>query len=439
MKQIVVTGNLVSGTVTVAPGDYVYVNGNGDTTANGKFTVANVTVNGPQTQSTVTLVEPISLLVQGNGRLNVPLSADNVPYWPAGAAIKLTDAGGYPAPINGVDTYYFNPSTKFGVFNLAATRYPQTYTDIVDITSLGTGQLAVFRTEPFVPGDAVIVTGSYLGINDGSYTVNSIQAEGANFRLTTLENVKQTTPVGQSTDGAMVYAGSYGDAYCAVASAPDLYTAAFFHEQIQFVFGPGAQAYLLDTFSGTGDLSTHTVDSGHTWSIFQVVDDLSELILTGDGFVTTADTNIWARSSWAAPSNGNFYTEVDVYVKSAPATGDPYFRFFAKETNVIDFFGPYVDIYPNLTTNQIMVQINDGAETGGTTHTLSSGVAVNNMITVRLEVVSGNQIKGYINGVLVYTSAVLTYPPLTFTGFNFGVPAGDPTQFKLSRIEAVNT
>lgn len=437
-KQVTVTGNLVSGSQVLTAGDTVYINGNSNAAANGKVTVASATISGSST--IVVFNEPISLLTAGNGRLNVPIGADVVPYWPAGAAVDIQSTGGFPSPVNSTTTYYFNPTTTFGLFNLAKTRYPQKATDIVDLTTLGADQLTVTRTEPFVPGDSVIVSGSYNGINDRAYTINGVAAEGSDYRLTVLETVSQTTPVGLSTDGQMLYTGSFGDAYCAVASAPDLYTAAFFSERIQFDFGPAAAlAYLLDTFSGTGDLSTHTVDSGHIWTVFQLADSLSEMILTGSGTVTTADTDIWVRSNWAAPSNGNFYVEVDLNVKAAPSSGDPYFRMFAKESNLTSFHGPQVDIYPDLATGKIMLLVADTDGTTNHTQVINSFVSVDQQITVKLQVIGGHQFRVYINNNLAYTSATLTYPSLTFTGFNFRVPAGDPTQFGLSRITAVNT
>lgn len=431
LKQFVVAGDLVSGPVTVVPGDTIYISSNTDASTNGKYTVATVTVNVGLTASTVTVVEPVSLVATVSGQLNVPVAANDVPYWPAGAAVRVTSAGTYPFPLQPNVDYYFNPTPTFGVFNLASTRYPQQFSDIIDLSVLGVGQLQIFRSQPFVPGESIRVSGSFEGDNDGVYTINTITPEGANFRLQVLQHVPRTS-AGPS-DGTMVYAGSFGDPYCAVASAPDLYTAAFMHERIDFTFGPlPVQPYLFDTFSGIGNLTGYTNESGHTWSIIQLVDTLDELILTGDGSVTTADTLIWAKSDWVLPGP-TFSYEVELFVKERPASGSPYFRFFIKETGGT-FYGPYVDVYPDAGGTIFIDARNGNLANAGLI--VDTGINVNQKLKVKLNLISNNQITVEVNGVVVYTSAVVTWPTLDFVGFNFTVPAGDTTQFHLDRILA---
>lgn len=443
LKQWTVAGDLVPliGDPLLAPGDIIYVSGNSDLSANGKYTVASVTTNLIHTTSTVTVAETISLIATNTGRLSIPFVGDAVPYWPAGMAVKVSSTASFPIPLNNTTTYYFNPTPSIGVFNLSKVRYPQKFEDIVDLTTLGDGQLSIFRVEPFVPGEMITVTGSYLGENDGQYAINTIEPEGLNFRLTVWQHIPQTTPVASvGSDGNMVYSGGYGDPYCAVAASPSLYTAGFFHERIQFEFGPApVMAYLLDTFSGLGDLSTHTVDSGHAWSILQFGDSLQELVLSGLGTLSTTDTDIWVRSNWVPPVSTTFSAEVDLFVNDAPPSGQPRFTLMAKESNIGTFDGPFVDIQPDLATGKIKVVL--GSTSGGiTTASLFSTVTSVNTgsnIVVKLERFNNDIAKLYINGVLAYTSGSIAWPTLTYVAFNIHTPSGDPTQFALSRIQAV--
>lgn len=229
LKQWTITGAPV-----LVPGDVVYVSGNTDTGSNGKYQVVSAAPSGPST--VITVSEPISITAAVSGRVNVPIAASDVPYWPAGAAVKLSSTGGFPFPLDNTTTYYFNPTTTFGVFNLGKVRYPQQYSDIVDLQELEVDQLTIYRSEPFVPGEMVTVTGSFSNYNDGVYIITTITPEGSNFRLQMPQHIPQMTPVGQPTDGTMTYTGSYGDPFCAIVSAPDLYTAPFFHERIVFEF-----------------------------------------------------------------------------------------------------------------------------------------------------------------------------------------------------------
>lgn len=241
-----VTGDLVSGPVTVNPGDKIYVNSNTDPSSNREYTVTAVSVNGPLTETSITVLEPISVAAASNGRLHVPYLPDEIPYWPAGSAIQLaasvvtSPTNLFPTPVVGATTYYLAPTTTIGVFNLSTKRYPTEYDDIVDLSAIGTGSLDVSRVEPFVPGESIEVTGTSGGANDGTYIIKSIAPEGANFRVGVYQRVDQTTPTGVTPDGVMTYFGSFGDPYCAVADAPSLHTETFIHEKLVFDFGDDA-------------------------------------------------------------------------------------------------------------------------------------------------------------------------------------------------------
>lgn len=429
-----ISGNLLS---SLASGDKIYINGNSDATSNREYTVVTASYNSGTNKTTISVAEPISLTATATGDLYIPVSEDFVPFWPAGSAVKFSTNGTLPFPLNNTDAYYIVPTSRVGVFNISTQRYPQDFSGVFDIMSAGTGRLTIRKVEPFLPGEYVDITGTYLGMNNGRYVIQTIEEEGAYHRAFVREAVTQTTPPSLTTDGTIRYVGSFGDPVATVVSAPPLFTAAYFHERINFEFGPGAAAYLLDTFSGTGNLATHTVDSGHSWTIFQLSDDLKELVLNGNGGLITTDTDIWVRSTWlppAAPST--YYVEVDLYVKEHPGAGSPYFRFFTKEANVATFYGPHVDIKPNATTGKIDLQLWLGDSVVGSFVNIPTNVLVNSTITVRIELTLQNQVKVYVNGSLVYTSVPVTWPTLTFVGFNFRVPSGDPSQFVLQKILA---
>lgn len=420
LKQFTVTGPIIG-----PVGSKVYVRNNADSSTNKEYTVASVLGN------VITVVESVSLTATISGTVNIPVDVDDTaaqPFYAAGTAIQLQSTGTLPTPVQPLTTYYFHPTATPGLFNLGTIRYPQQYTDIVNLTSLGTGQLTMRRVEPFVPGDSVNVTGTIPGGNDGLYIISAVTAEGANFRIHTLQTVPNTAGAG----GSMVFFGDYGSPYCAVASSPDLFVSSYFHEDIEFVFGPmPVQPYLYDTFSGTGSLNGYTNESGHTWNIIQMVDSLDELVRNGEGQLVTSDVDIWAASNWTLPSP-TFFVEVELFVKAKPVSSSPYFRLFAKEAGV-GFLGPYVDIRPDDVTGMILVDARNGnlANLGLLVNT---GVPVDQMIKVRLRVVGGNTLQVLVNGVVVYTSGAIVWPALTRVGFNYTVPAGDPTQFLLNKV-----
>jgi hypothetical protein len=433
---------VVTGDVTIAPyslttGQKIYVNSNTDINANGEYTVSTVTYNGGTGRSTITVNEPISLSATATGQVYIPVSPDDTPYWPAGSAVEMTTSGTMPFPVQQSTLYYFVPTTTVGVFNLSTRRYPAAYSDIVNVLSMGSGTLRVEKVEPFVPGELVRVSGTYQGVNDGIYLTSSVVPEGDDFRIYVREHVPLTTPVGQTTDGIMSFVGDFGDPVGQLIEGPRLLTSTNFHERIRFDFGPPPlAAYILDTFAGTGNLSTHVADSGHTWSVFQLVDSLDELILTGAGQLVTADTDIWARANWAPPAApATFYVEAEVFVKSHPGSGSPYFRMFAKESNLTNFYGPFVDIAPNLATGKIQVSLRTGDSVANTLYQVDT-VNVNSTVVVRMEIVNQNQVRLYVDNTLLHTTATVSWPTFAFVGFNFRTPAGDPTQFMLERFLA---
>jgi len=230
----VLPGNLLS---HISAGDNLYVNNNTDPTSNKTYLVLSASYNSTTDQTTVFASTPVSAAATVSGQASVDVEPTNVPSWPTAAAVKVTTTGTHPTPITGTSTYYFVPTPKYGVFNLSNVRYPTKYDDIVDLTTLGTGNIAIHRTEPFIPGDRVTVSGSVNGNNDGTYIVKTIVSEGSGYRVSVYQNVSSSTPVGMPTDGTMSLDGSFGDPFCTVASADKMHVSVVFAERLQFDFG----------------------------------------------------------------------------------------------------------------------------------------------------------------------------------------------------------
>lgn len=229
----VATDLVSAGPNQLVVGDAFYIASNTDANANGQYVVASIAFAAGAT--TITTVRPISLVATVSGTLNVVVKPDDIAYLPVGASVKIASPGTVPAPLIAGSTYYFEPTAQIGVFNLAHVRYPTQPAEYVDLTTLGSGQLTIDRVEPFVPGEAVIVTGS-TG-NDGIYYVGTIVPEGGNYRISVPQAVPITTPIAQPTDGVMTYGGNFGDPFCAVAHSPALHAETFIAETLHFEFG----------------------------------------------------------------------------------------------------------------------------------------------------------------------------------------------------------
>lgn len=230
--QWTVSGNVAS---QLPPNSYFFISSN-NPSANGRYTVAAATYNSSLNRTTVTTIEPVSLLAQPTGKFNIPIDFDELPYWPPGAAIQLSTTGQMPEPLDPTKTYYFTPSKKVGIFNLSEERYPTEYADIVNLTNGGTGELTAVRSEPFVPGEFVRVDNT--GGNDGDYTVHTIKKSGSTFIIRVLQRVPEDNPNADSPPSTMTYEGSFGDPYCAVAHAPPLHSETYIYEHLVFDFGP---------------------------------------------------------------------------------------------------------------------------------------------------------------------------------------------------------
>lgn len=216
--------------------NHIYVANNAGTGVDGRYTVAAVVVSGAN--SIITVVEPISLLATVSGSVNAPVVFDHLPYWPSGTAVKVTTTGVLPSTLSSQSEYHFVPLGKPGLFNLATTRYPDKFDDFVDLTTLGSGVMTILRTEPFVPGDSVVITGSKNARNDRKYLIGTITKEADNFRIQVLQRVNRSSTSDQAFDGVMTLVTDTFSLpeYCALAKSSDVHAETFIHEDLRFSF-----------------------------------------------------------------------------------------------------------------------------------------------------------------------------------------------------------
>jgi len=234
VRQWTVSGSILA---VATVGSTIYVHDNGGSSANGKYIIESASVVGGNT--IITVVEQISLLAQNNGTLNIQDEVAFVPNWVFGLSVRVSSSGTLPSPLISTDTYYFTPTTTIGVFNLAKKQFPLIFTDIVDITDLGTGVINIERGEIFYPGAVVSVEDTYLSRNNGTYYIRNTVVEGAYVRVTSLQRVNRTTPPSLLTDGIMIIHNFNGydlPSFCLPIDVPDLYTDTFIDERITFEF-----------------------------------------------------------------------------------------------------------------------------------------------------------------------------------------------------------
>jgi hypothetical protein len=236
-------------TLPLVEGDVFYVNGNSTTIANVKYTVDFMPeeVTPGRTGSVIQVKEIIPPLTDASGTMYVTDDINTIPYWPAGLKVKITSTSTLPSPLVNGGTYYFSPTANIGIFNLAITRYPQEFSDYIDLMSIGS-PFKIERAEPFTPGDVVKVYGTQNAANNGNYIISTVDAVGSNFRIGVMQNVPRTTPTPALApyDGAM---GSTRGTYdmpntCPAIRSPDLYASAYFDEHLQFTFEITATDYV---------------------------------------------------------------------------------------------------------------------------------------------------------------------------------------------------
>ena len=189
---------------------------------------------------------------------SVPLQPEVVPTIPYGSAVTMLTTGLLPLPLQPATQYFLIPTTVLGVYNLSYVRYPTRFADYIKITTLGTGKLILQRSEPFVPGDPISISGT--GANDGRYIVHTVSTAGSNYNI----GVYQPIPILQGAIGVMNYSGTFGEAYCAPANAPALHTSAYITERLHFEFSDDPTTIVVNDLlvydSPSGIDTPHRID-----------------------------------------------------------------------------------------------------------------------------------------------------------------------------------
>lgn len=232
LKQWTVSGLLAT---VVTPGVKIYIHNNGGSGVNGTYTIASTAVSSGNT--IITVQEPVSLLAQSNGTLNINDDISVIPNWVLGTAVKVSSTGTLPIPLDDNVKYYFVPCTAVGMFNLSTKPIPTSVSDLVNISTLGVGYISIERTELFYPGAKVEVKSTYLSRNNGIYYVRKVEQEGSYLRVYVVQKVNRTTPQYRSYDGTMTLDPDVGydyPDYCIPLQSPDLYVDTFIDEQITF-------------------------------------------------------------------------------------------------------------------------------------------------------------------------------------------------------------
>lgn len=240
---------------------HIYVSNNTGAGVDGRYDVVSVSSDG--TTSVVTVKQQISLLTTVSGCVNVPMVFDQLPYWPSGTTVKVTTTNTLPQTLVTEHDYHFIPQEKAGLFSLATKRYPDQFEDFVDLTTLGVGSTSIVRTEPFVPGDTVVVSGTKQARNDGTYIIGTITKEADNFRLHVLQRIRRSTTFDQQYDGtvSLVVDTFSLPSYCAVAKSSDMHAEAFVHEDLRFSFEISmSDAVSASLWENNPNAETHTAD-----------------------------------------------------------------------------------------------------------------------------------------------------------------------------------
>ena len=241
-RRWVVEGD-VSDRVTV--GERFFVSSN-EQYVNGAYTVANISVecveyssSNPtvctKSRSTITTIEPISMLARAEGFVNVPTHSDNRVLWSATLGVRLKSTEYTPSPINSDTVHYFNPSPALGTFNLLHTHIPRDYEDYVDVTNLGSGELVLERAEPFVVGDyiEVEVRGVVLRMSVSNISPTEIPGQ---YLIKTNERINEHFEPTDKPIGSAGIFGTYGGPTCPPADVPPTYAVTSITERLTFQF-----------------------------------------------------------------------------------------------------------------------------------------------------------------------------------------------------------
>lgn len=220
-----------------APGDYIEVSIDGETitwmtdtyTGDLYITPINETINSFLIDTTIN----VDYTFTADNITNTLIMSSPRPQWPVGTKVRVSSTGTLPAPLLPDVDYYVQPIPATDSIQLSYVRYPQHYSQYINITSIGTGTLTITRSETFYNGQKVEVVGSYL--NDGIYFVHRVVQENpTQERVYVLGRVTNTTPNSLLTDGTMMGVSSgYSDVgYCPPSNMSNLHVEASMCEKL---------------------------------------------------------------------------------------------------------------------------------------------------------------------------------------------------------------
>ena len=258
-NQITVSGNHTAG---IIPNTKFWISGNGtedpmhpEYSADGEYLVSSVAVVSGNTVITARNSVITTALAGGNLRI------ERLPGWMSGTQMKLSGTGVQPAPMATAGIYYFQPTQTPGVFNLGHKRYPTKYADIVDVTSVGVGDIKIARGELYYPGAAIRVDHTYNTSNRGIYYVKNAVPEGIYTRIYVMQHIESPHGGTATIAGTTSIGGNGFDepTYCPLAKAPGLYTDTFIHEHLQF----SVEVFRRDTI----DAAAIEYQEQHGWGV----------------------------------------------------------------------------------------------------------------------------------------------------------------------------
>ena len=233
-KSIIISGNHLAG---IIPNQTLTISGNGvqdpnhpEYSCDGTYIVASASVVSGNT--VIVVKNSLDTTALTGGTVNI----ERLPGWMSGMQIKLSGAGTQPAPLATASIYYFQPTVTPGVFNLSYKRYPSKYTDVVDVTTVGVGDIKIARGELYYPGAMIKIDHTYVTTNRGAYYVKSTATEGAYTRVYVMQHISSPHGGAAMVAGTISLGGTGFDepVYCPLAKAPSLYTDTFIHEHLQF-------------------------------------------------------------------------------------------------------------------------------------------------------------------------------------------------------------
>ncbi len=196
---------------------------------------------------------------------------------------------------------------------------------------------------------------------------------------------------------------------------------------------PTAYAWFLDTFTGTGDLSTHTPENGPAWAMHpeSPAGTISQFLLDTGTLKSRNDLGGIVPSGYAIPAV-DFYIVVDAICSDTA----PNMLVEIKDTNYAGTpRGPQFEIGNwDFDTYNVYLDTNDG--TVNDTHDADTGVGLGATLTLRIEVRdNGADLRVFVNGAAYYSTTGLAYPlPLTELMIRF---TGDTAANYLARFSRV--